>query len=86
MRYLLILLIVAFGDSAFAQNHSSQSPSHDCIEVPRDSAIIDGLVVYVTADERAQFTGGDKAMLNYISSTINYPPSGICDGFIYTKV
>lgn len=86
MRFLLILLLILVSSFVFAQDRCGHPQSADSLTVIRDSTIIAGMVVYSNPDEPAQFTGGNKAMLDYIRSIINYPPSGVCDGFIYTKV
>ena len=82
MRYLLTSLLILVSGFVFAQDYSRESPSHDCIEVPRDSSLIDGMVVYTNPDERAQFVGGHAEMKKFIEMNINYPPY---DGGLYCE-
>jgi periplasmic protein TonB len=77
IKTIVILLSLCWGFSSLAQDHCVPPNPGDSTSVIRDSTIIAGMVVYSNPDEPARFTGGNKAMLDYIRTTINYTPMDI---------
>lgn len=85
MKTLIILLSLCWGFSAFSQKEGVFICGTGLLEdstkiVVPDSSVVDGLVVYTSTDEPAEFVGGYAALKKYISNNINYPPT---DGCIY---
>lgn len=88
MRYPLTSLLTLVSGFVFAQDHCVPPQPGDStrIVVP-DSTIIDGTVVYLNPDERAQFVGGFTEMKKFLDININIPPVviGYCN-YNYAKV
>jgi protein TonB len=87
IKTIVILLSLCWGFSALAQDHCVPPNPGDSTSVIRDSTIIDGTVVYLNPDERAQFVGGFTEMKKFLDININIPPVviGYCN-YNYAKV